>query len=63
MPEQAESNPQDEKKAKGKRKDPSSSVILPKTQTMSYRLYRSDNLGNINEVSYEEFEELMTMHP
>jgi hypothetical protein len=28
-----------------------------------YKLYRSDNLGNANEVTMEEFEELMVLHP
>ena len=28
-----------------------------------YKLYRSDNLGNANEVTMEEFEELMALHP
>ena len=58
-----ESNQQEEKKAK-KRKDPSTvPSTLPKSQTNTYRLYRSDNFGNINEVTIEEIEEILAHHP
>lgn len=55
--------PQETKKPKAKKKDPPATPALPKSQTTVYRLYRSDNFGNANEVSYEEFEELMSQYP
>ena len=46
-------------KAKSKRKKDPQTVH----STVTYRLYRADHLGNVNEVTMEEFDEFLSFHP
>lgn len=54
-----ESNAEEKAAKKNKKREPGSNQPLK----VMYRLYRSDNLGNANEVAAAEYEELLANFP